>query len=316
MKLIYSLLFTIAGFSSNQSNAEKIGSYSCLGGWANCRPVIVEFEHRKAQESKSKSRTLIFSHGSGGVDTSVSYQEAYWRERGYDTLVLYHWRSRGIQSTHFDYAKASLEGANSRSQAVDVYAAIQWLESQGVQPKDIGVIGFSQGAIVGHWMDSPEFRRAVASRWLGYSTNPAFVIGLYGCSGEFNRNFTTSLLPFYIVIGDKDYLFDGCVMYRDLKTRINPNTSLHVLRGQYHTFDADYSARWFPNQNTGKCFAILDSQQRFSLPLLSEISQDRVPSAHAERLKLCATNGETAGHSGDRSIGQPVIQSILEYHWK
>jgi dienelactone hydrolase len=289
--------------------ATEIPSSSCSSGWQECSPIKLEIDEFKSNQPNGK--TLILVHGSGGIGSSIEFQKHYLLSIGFNVVVPLSWASRNIRASHFDYGDAGKKGANQRSQTLDVYATIKYLENNGVSPLEIGVIGFSGGSIVGHWADSQEFRKQVADKFLGYSKNPKFVIGMYGCSGEFNRKSTSSQLPFEIIMGDQDDLYPSCVLYTQLKAKVNSHVQLHTLNRVYHDFDASYLAKDWPNQNTEKCFAIIEVDGNYSMPLMPDIRAGEAPKSFIDRLKICATTGEHAGNNGDQSIGQATLVDAI-----
>ena len=303
------IVFFLACIFWGLACATEIPSISCGLGWQECSPIKLDID--EFTPATPNGKTLILVHGSGGIDSSVEFQKNYLLARGFNVVIPKSWNSRGVRVSHFDYGEASKKGANQRSQTLDVYATLKRLESKGISPSEVGVIGFSGGSIVGHWQDSQEFRREVADKFLGYSKNPKFVIGMYGCIGEFNERSTSAKLPYELIMGDQDYLYPGCSLYAQLKSKLNPNIQIHTIKGAYHHFDASYAAKDWPNQNTGKCFTIIGHDGNYTLLLMPDIAAGQAPKSFQERLKVCATTGEYAGNNGDQYVGQGSLEATI-----
>ncbi len=183
----------------------------------------------KPASIKGALPVVIIVHGSGGVDErGLTYSEIF-NENGMATLEIDMWAARGLDG-------GLSRPAHVRDTLPDIYAAISYLKSRkDIDPKRIGLIGFSWGGVVAMLMsgqtESSDLKALVANYpvcW-AYNKVPGY---------SFNHIDKHKRL---MIISGEDDKYDGpddCNnLVRGLPSESLKNVRLEVLSNATHAFE-------------------------------------------------------------------------------
>lgn len=196
------------------------------------------------------TKAVLISHGSQGIDSRMyDYVDAL-AEAGFAALVIDHWKPRGVDVTHNDYAAASTKGANEYNMAADSHTAADFLRKRGYAK--IGSIGESQGGAAAVMLQQ-KFMLAVVDRNIRRIYGGAFeakpidaVVGLYPFCGYRNAKRDAYVgTPFLFVTGEVDDETPSkfCERHVGWMNERGGNARIVVLPGEGHSFDAPYRRR-------------------------------------------------------------------------
>ncbi len=249
---------------------------------------------------------MIVAHGSGGVTES---REGEWARRinsiGAAALVIDSFGPRGIVETATDQSRLS-----TWADVADALNGLKMLASDSrIDPRRIGIIGFSKGAHVALWTALEPVRRSVISDSLKFALH----VAVYpGCSTRFVASAVTGA-PVSFHLGEKDDYtpIAPCRDYaRWFESRGAP-TTLTIYPGAYHGFDRPSEVRWFAKVQTGgDCTAEVDLDtgqwRRFDT---DAVSSD--VSALRDYHRRCAQRGAHIG--GNAEAARQLVDNVLRF---
>ncbi len=187
---------------------------------------------------------MVIVHGSGGVTPGE------WEWRPPQRPRHRHFRHRqfhrpGLEETETDQFRLS--------PAADVAGALARFacsRPSGIDPKRIGVIGFSRGGIVALDTALEPFRRGVINGDLRFAAHIPFYPSC-------DINFVSAHLdgsPILMLLGGKDNYTPAapCLAYADELRDKNVPISVVVYANAYHAFDRNTPLKYFPNDPSAR----------------------------------------------------------------
>lgn len=269
-----------------------------------------------------QDRIVLISHGSQGVDARLYDYVKDLRKAGFASLVIDHWRPRGVSTTHNDYVEASRKGANEANIAFDGMTAAEWLRrTRGF--RKVGSIGESQGGaaaiiLTQKWpLRFLERHMERLNRGVPFVTSPFdAVISLYGFCGFRNTGrdaYVTT--PFLFITGGEDDSTPSryCESYVPYMNSRGGNARIVVLKGEGHSFDAPY--RRYHNQSGpqyARCNIVVEKDHVINVNTGERIDgQDSAP-----LFERCKGRGYQTGHGKDRFIAVPHWISFFRENLK
>ena len=189
---------------------------------------------------------MVIVHGSGGVTKG----EWEWANRinrlGIASFVIDNFTGRGIGETDTDQFRLS-----PVADIAGALAALRLLATHpGIDPKRIGVIGFSRGGIVALDTALEPFRRAVIDGDLRFAAHIPFYPSC-------DINYVSARLdgsPILMLLGGKDNYTPAapCVAYADELRNKGAQVSAAVYPNAYHAFDRDGPVQYYPQNSTAR----------------------------------------------------------------
>ena len=250
----------------------------------------------------------MISHGSQGIDERMyDYVDSLQKE-GFAALVIDHWKPRGIDVTHRDYAAASRKGGNEFNMAADSLTAAEWLRSRGYEK--VGSIGESQGGSAALMLQQ-KFAHAVIERNVRrlYSGDTRIrpldaVVGMYGYCGYRNAKRDAYVsTPLLLITGamDDETPSRYCERHVSWMNERGASARIVVLEGVGHSFDAPYSLRRSDGPHYAKCDVFVDETGVTELNSGMKTPGDDVNAMMAK----CVSRGYHTGHAGNRFVAVP-----------
>lgn len=263
----FALVFT--SFADAQTarpdQAEKVSwpSMVCAGTPFTCNKLEAQ-GYLFSQPGQAK--VVLISHGSQGIDSRMFDYVDSLRKEGFAALVIDHWKPRGIDVTHNDYAASSRKGGNEFNMATDSLTAAAWLRGRGFEK--VGSMGESQGGGAAVMMQQ-KFAHALIERNMRRLYASDFqirladaVVSLYGYCGYRNaRRDAYAGTPFLFITGEVDDETPSryCERHVGWMNGRGGNAKIVVLEGEGHSFDAPYKRqRNVHGPHYAKCDVLVD----------------------------------------------------------
>jgi dienelactone hydrolase len=315
--VIYSSMFLTIQMPLAADIPQKINieTYTCGAGWGSnyCKPhkMIVDLY---LPDQLQIVPLIILQHGSGGVNAAVREKISLLVKQKYAVVVTDAFTSRGISTSHFDYAGVAAKGGNARSMAMDTLAIIRSLQKdKRINIHQTAVVGFSQGGLVGYWLKSNNFLKATVFPIWGQTLQPKLAVSMYGCIGEHNENFQFNNLPIEIIVGDLDPVLRKCVEFKNrlVSARQPSNVNISILKNADHGFDEFYGRKLWPkNQEVKNCYTLRKSDGTVENPFLGKSYKG--DNIDKQILDDCLEYGQYSGNNGDPKIGDRPLILVLE----
>ncbi len=303
--------------SVKPEQGEKVAwpSVSCVGSPGVCN----KFEAQGILFAKPGQKSVVLiTHGSQGVDSRMfDYVEALQKE-GFAALVIDHWRPRGIENTHGDYAAANLKGGNELNMVFDSLMAADWLRRDKGFEK-IGSIGESQGGAAAimlqqRWLHGLVERNAQRIYANGFKVRPLdAVIGMYGfCGIRVADRDAFVKTPFLFVTGELDDETPSklCEDFVPWMNERGGSAKITVIPGVGHSFDAPYGKQRSFGPHYGKCNILADGKEVKDLASGATAPGNDIRGVMAK----CVSKGYTTGNSGNRFVAVPVWTAFFKEH--
>lgn len=305
--------------SASPSQAERVSwpGVSCTGQPIICNKMD-NLGHLFAKPDQTK--IVLISHGSQGIDSRMfDYVDALQKE-GFAALVIDHWKPRGIDVTHNDYAAAEIKGGSGLNMAFDSALAAHWLRtSRGFEK--IGSIGESQGGGSAMLLNKKPINAIIkrnAERLYGkeFRLKPLdAIVGMYGYCGT--RTVSQDVFyqtPFLFITGEKDDQTPSklCEQYTTWMNDNGGNAKTVVLPGVGHSFDAPYAKRYVQGEQYAACELLVEDTTVKNVQ-----TGDSLPNSQVNIRSLmnkCKSRGFTSGHSGNRFVAVPTWTAFFQQH--
>ncbi len=175
---------------------------------------------------------MVIAHGSGGI---LEERELAWAGRlnrlGFATFVVDSFGPRNLGATGADQSRLSLAAS-----VADALSALRLLATHPrIDPRRIGIMGFSKGGQVATYALLEPFRRAVIDDELRFATHVAFYAS---CSVPYKATATTGA-PILFLLGGADDLTPAahCQRYADWLREKGSDVRMVVYPGAPHGFD-------------------------------------------------------------------------------
>ena len=304
MRFIAFIAIAILVFSPLTANAERIGFDSA----ARDSRMVQIFEGRTLYtdsiygELQLPSRgsgpfpAMVIMHSSRGIVASILDWAGMFNEMGIATLVVDSFTPRGIVESSADQLAFS-------AGVVDSLRALRTLQQDPrIDSRNIGVIGFSRGAVAAMGSSFERYRAGVLGADAGKF---ALHIVFYGGCAQYAK---TTGSPILTLIGtDDDFINpDLCRRNAEILRRQGTKVDLVVYEGALHGFDTDFPRQDMPRiQNFRNCLMLQDLDT-FDTALLDGRA---VPAEERPRYaKRCAGYGAVRG--GDRKYAAAARERV------
>ncbi|RZI43664.1 hypothetical protein EGT07_07795 [Herbaspirillum sp. HC18] len=242
---------------------------------------------------------MVIMHGSGGVDGGTSRAWAtFFNSMGIATFIVNSFTQRGILGTGTEQEQLTYTASG-----VDGLKALQLLATHPrIDPKRIGIIGFSRGGVAVQETSLEKFRAAVIADNLKFALH----IALYGGCSQYGS--TTGSPVLHMVGEDDGYLsVEQCKKTTEMTNAKGGKVRLLSFPGALHGFDSDSVRRsYMANFQTWKnCRYETDMDT-----LVTQIPGNANASVNelVEYRKTCMTRGVTYG--GDYSATSKARQEV------
>ena len=305
--LIVFIAAAVSACSAPTSNAERINFDSA----ARDSRVVETFQGKTAYTDRIYGELQLPSHGTGpfpamvimhssrGIDASIRDWARMFNEMGVATFAVDSFTPRGI---------AEPNGAQLSFPAgvVDSLRALELLQGDSrLDPKNIGVIGFSRGAVAAMSSSFERYRAGVLGR---DGAKFALHIPFYGGCAQYAK---TTGSPILIFVGtDDDFVnSDLCRKDAEILRRQGTTVELVVYEGALHGFDTDNPRQSMPTiQNFRNCL-ILQNMDTFDAVLPD--GRTLAAEERASYAKSCVGLGVVRG--GDRAYASAAREHVRRF---
>lgn len=260
---------------------------------------------------RSKSvPAMVIMHGSGGI---LPGREGAWaarlNEMGIATFVVDSFTPRGFSATGDDQSRLPLAAS-----VADALTALNLLATHpGIDPKRIGIMGFSKGGQLALYTALEPFRRAVVKDDLRFALHIAFYSS---CSIPYLSQQTTRAPVVFLLGQDDDFTpSDHCRRYAAFFEKQGSPVSFHVFSGAHHGFDLPTPLRFLPRAQTAKeCGLDIELEPRI---VARRWSDDGLiePSGIQPYLRSCMKRGASYGGNAEALAAaiKEVRSSVTRY---
>jgi dienelactone hydrolase len=244
-------------------------------------------------------------HSSRGIVASILDWATMFNEMGIATLVVDSFTPRGLMEYSADQL-AFPAGVVDSLRALGVLR-----QDSRIDSKNIGVIGFSRGAIAAMDSSFERYRAGVLGTDVGKF---ALHIVFYGGCAQYAKTTDSPILTF---IGtDDDFVnLDLCRKNAEILSQQGTKVELVVYEGALHGFDTDFPRQSMPMvQNFKKCL-MLQNMDTFDAALLD--GRTLTAEERTRYAKSCAGYGAVRG--GDRkyaSAARERVKLFVAEHFK
>lgn len=190
--------------------------------------------------SEARVPAMVISHGSGGI---LADREPMWAERlrkqGVATFLVDSFAPRGIASTGADQSRLPLAAS-----IADALHALQLLSTHPrIDPRRIGIIGFSKGGQVALYTALEPFREAVMGN---DGERFALHIALYASCSIPYKGAPVSDAPILLLLGGADDYTPSahCGRYADWLREHGGNVDMTIIENGHHGFDLSTRPRY------------------------------------------------------------------------
>lgn len=295
------------------ANAERIGFDSA----ARDSRIVPIFEGKTAYsdriygELQLPSRgsaphpAMVIMHSSRGIGADIRDWVRLFNEMGIATFIVDSFTPRGL-------AESSADRLAFPAGVVDSLRALKALrEDPRIDPANIGVIGFSRGAIAAMGASFERYRAGVLGTDAGRF---ALHITFYGGCAQYAKTTVSPILNF---IGSEDDFMsaDLCRGHAELLGRQGTSIELVVYEGALHSFDTDFPRQSMPMiQNSRNCL-MLQNLDTFDAAL----PDGRTLSAEERSRYAKGCGGYGVLRGGDRkyaSLARERVRQFVAQHLK
>jgi dienelactone hydrolase len=243
-------------------------------------------------------------HGSSGVLQDDWEWAKRLNEMGIATFVIDNFTGRGIVETATDRSRLS-----AMADAAGALAALRLLATHpAIDPKRIGVIGFSRGGSVAIDSALEPIRRAVIDGDLRFAAH----IAVYpGCSvTQVSAHLDGS--PILMLLGGKDDYTPApaCLAHADVLRAKGATVSVVVYPNAYHGFDSKAPPHFSPRRTTLRhCQGATDLDE--GVFTMQKDGQTVTGADAATEFKACAERGVTLG--GDPEAREKAPRAVADF---
>ena len=248
---------------------------------------------------------MVIMHSSRGIVASIRDWARLFNEMGIATLVVDSFTPRGL-------TESSADQLTFQAGVVDSLRALKILRQDSrIDSRNIGVIGFSRGAVAAMNSSFERYRAAVLGADGGKF---ALHIVFYGGCAQYAKTTGSPILTFMGTEDDFNNL-DVCRKDTEILSQQGTKVELVVYQGALHGFDTDFPRQSMPMiQNFRNC-RMLQNLDTFDAALLD----GRVLTAEERTryAKSCAGYGAVRG--GDRkyaSAARERVKLFVAEHFK
>ncbi len=228
---------------------------------------------------------MVIMHSSGGINETTWEWSKFFLDMGIATFVVDSFKPRGIDTSTTDQSVL-----NYGASVADALMALKVVAEQpGVDPKRIGVIGFSRRALAAASSSFENLRSSV----LGKDSGLKFALHIPYYGGCTQVGTTTGSPMLYFVGKEDDFVSaDSCTLAVKKMREKGANIADYVVYpNTYHSFDVDRPKRVYlaMAQSFRNCVI---SQDLDDLAYYAEGKQV-TPKEYGEYFGKCMTKGST-----------------------
>ncbi|MBZ6076741.1 dienelactone hydrolase family protein [Microvirga puerhi] len=246
---------------------------------------------------------MVIMHGSGGI---LPGREGAWAQRlnemGVATFIVDSFTPRGFAATGDDQSRLPLAAS-----VADAFAALNLLATHPkVDPKKIGIMGFSKGGQLALYTALEPFRRSVAKDDLRFALHIAFYSS---CSIPYLASRTTQA-PIVFLLGQEDDFTpaEHCRRYAAFFESHGSPVSFQIFPNAHHGFDLPTDLRYLPRAQTArKCGLDIELEPRLMARRWDDNSSIP-PSGISSYLRTCMERG--ASYGGNAAALASAIESV------
>jgi dienelactone hydrolase len=253
---------------------------------------------------KAKVPAMVVVHGSSGALQNGWDWAKRLNEMGVATFVIDNFTGRGVNETATDQSRLS-----PAADAVGALAALRLLSTHPqIDPKRIGVIGFSRGGSAAINTALEPIRRAVIDDDLRFAAH----VALYpGCGVPYVSAHLDGS-PILMLLGGKDDYTpaSNCLAYADQLRALGAAIQVVVYPNANHAFDSNTAPHFNPRPTTlHNCQGEIDLDA--GLLTVGTGGQGTTGKAAAAALKQCTERGVTVG--GDPEAREKAPRDIADF---
>lgn len=249
---------------------------------------------------------MVIAHGSGGV-TRGEYD---WANRlnalGIASFVIDNFTGRGISETETDQFRVS-----PVADIAGALAALRLLATHpAIDPKRIGIIGFSRGGIVALDTALEPFRRGVIDGDLHFAAHIPFYPSC-------DVNYVSAHMdgaPILMLLGGKDDYTPAapCLAYADELRNEGEHVSVVVYPNAYHAFDRTDPLSFYPQNATARtCHGRLDLDTGTFTMRRGDTTVTVTGADAVAEMKQCFTTGAHYGGDPEARAKSPADVAAL-----
>lgn len=232
---------------------------------------------------------MVIMHSSGGINSTTWEWSNFFLQMGVATFVVDSFGPRGIVNTTYDQSQL-----NYAASTADALIALKTLSAQpGIDPKRIGVIGFSRGALAAGTSSVERIRSSV----LGADAGLRFALHVPYYGGCTQVGTTTGSPMLFFVGKDDDFISaESCVKAVSALRNKGANVSeLVIYPNAHHAFDVTRpKSLYIGNAQSGRncvIFQDLDDSSYYAEGVKV------TPKEYAEYFGKCQTKGATVAQN-------------------
>ena len=258
--VIVSLYVLLLSFSVRAAEQLNFSSFTpedyaeILNGKYKNKPVQLRgfFTHPKPG---TKVPAVVIVPGSGGyaewMQTTVAKP---LNDAGVATLIIDSFSGRGVGDTASDQGRVPMSAS-----VMDGFQALNMLAQRNdIEPKRIGVTGFSRGGVVSMFTAERRLQEVINPQGQQFAAHLPFYPG---CSTQWMSP-QPSKAPIKFLLGEKDDMTPAavCVGYIDRLLKLGAKASYTIYPGAHHAWTADYAqSRSNTVQTFGNCDLKIDN---------------------------------------------------------
>lgn len=239
---------------------------------------------------------MVIMHSSRGIVPAILDWARLFNEMGIATLVVDSFTPRGL-------AESSAGQLTFPAGVVDSLRALKvLLNDPRIDPGNIGVIGFSRGAMAAMGSGFERYRASVLGTQAGkFALHMVF----YGGCAQYAK---TTGAPVLVFVGsDDDFINPGlCRKNAEILNQQGTRAELVVYEGALHGFDTDFPRETMPRvQNFRNCLMLQDLDT-FDATLLD--GRRLMPEERTRYARSCTSYGASRG--GDRKYAAAAHERV------
>lgn len=230
--LVASAIFAAANLACGETVSDlKNGQEGSLSYPSTSESVTLKAELVFPKQSAAQIPAMVIAHGSGGLDWRSRRWARFFQDQGIATFMIDYFTPRGVFG-------------NSKFQPIplkDADDALHLLATHPrIDPKRIGIIGFSRGA---HLAYEAANGGGTESKGVHFAAH----VALYPSCDQLGVGAKGLSAPVLLLLGELDTVvpFVQCELLADRIRERGGQVKVKVYEGAYHGWDGDYTGDYF-----------------------------------------------------------------------